>query len=380
MKKVGLLLFLSLAIFSMSAQDAPSGKTAFVQNGFWSNWFIGAGAKGNVYVNGAFKNADLLSTPSLGGEFFVGKWFSPVFGARLTVEGGGLHPFYDGYPDKKDVTMGHQEYLAGHVDAMVNLTNFFCGYKPGRFYNFIPYAGIGVGHGFKNEWKKWDNNSIFFSAGLMNTFRLSNRFSFFLTIGGSIVDDQFDGNEGGDWNWEGLAQGTAGFTVNLGKTEWAPATLWDQGLIDDLNRTINSQQREIDDLKKRPTRCPEVKTCPPCVEKEVVTVGEFNPNVVFFRMGSAVIDKNQEINVYNTAEYMKANSDAKVKVVGYADKKTGSASRNMVLSEKRAKAVANALINKYGISEDRVAVEWKGASEQPYEINEWNRVAIVFAD
>lgn len=52
----------------------------------------------------------------------------------------------------------------------------------------------------------------------------------------------------------------------------------------------------------------------------------------------------------------------------------------MKLSEKRAKNVAKTLIEKYNVSSDRVSVEWRGAEEQPYEVNEWNRVAIFFAE
>jgi outer membrane protein OmpA-like peptidoglycan-associated protein len=387
MKKVGLLLFLGLATLSISAQEEVStksgGKTTFVKNGFWDNWFLGAGANGTVYVAGDDQHADFLDRPTLGGKIFVGKWFSPVLGARLAVDGGGLHTF-DAHrmPPSGDykVTMNSQEYLNPHVDLMVNLTNFFMTYKENRFYNFIPYVGVGYAHGFKNEWKAWENNTISFNGGLLNTFRLSNRLSAFLDVSGTIVDDGFDGDVGGDWSWDGMATASVGLSLKLGSKGFAPATLWDQGLIDDLNSTINQQRARISELEKRPISCPEVKPCPPCPDGPKVSNEVFVPNVVFFKIGSAAIQSNQEINIFNTAEYMKANSDAKVKVVGYADKKTGSASRNMIISEKRAKAVANALINKYGISSDRVTVEWKGASEQPYEVNEWNRVAIFFAD
>jgi len=54
----------------------------------------------------------------------------------------------------------------------------------------------------------------------------------------------------------------------------------------------------------------------------------------------AKIDKNQQINIYNTAEFMK-NNNAPIKVVGYADKKTGTSDYNMGLSEKRARRLLN---------------------------------------
>ena len=77
---------------------------------------------------------------------------------------------------------------------------------------------------------------------------------------------------------------------------------------------------------------------------------------------------------------MKANPNATVKIVAYADKKTGTPAYNYTLSEKRAKAVAKALTDEYGISSNRISVEWKGDTEQPYAENDWNRVAIFFAE
>jgi len=120
---------------------------------------------------------------------------------------------------------------------------------------------------------------------------------------------------------------------------------------------------------------PQPPVTPPPAQPDVVL-----NNVVFFRLNSANIDRNQEINIYNTAEYLKNNPNASVKIVGYADKQTGTADYNMKLSEKRAKNVAKTLIEKYNISSNRVKVEWKGSSEQPYKENAWNRVAIFFAE
>ncbi|GAB6013241.1 OmpA family protein [Viscerimonas tarda] len=378
MKKVSLLLFLSLVFISAIAQNAQSEKKAvFVSDSFWSNWFIGAGARGNVYLNGATGNADLLSTPTLGGELFVGKWFSPAFGARLTLEGGSLHPFYDHLSN--DVVMGHQEYAGAHVDALFNLTNVFRGYNPDRFYNFIPYVGVGAAHGFKQEWKSWKNNSITFNAGLLNTFRLSSRLSAYLDIKANSFDDQFDGYVGGDINWDALASGSVGLTYAFGKsTQFVDVAGIDPSLIDDLNAQINRLRAENAQLAKRPVSCPDVAPAPAPAPQVSNIVGP--GNVVFFRLNSANIDSNQQINIYNTAKYLKDNAGAKVKIVGYADKKTGTASYNDKLSEKRAKNVAKALIEKYNISSDRVKVEWKGSSEQPYAENAWNRVAIFFAE
>ncbi|HBK33237.1 MAG TPA: hypothetical protein DDZ78_16670, partial [Porphyromonadaceae bacterium] len=127
----------------------------------------------------------------------------------------------------------------------------------------------------------------------------------------------------------------------------------------------------------RPESCPE---CPEVAPQPVAEESVYVPNVVFFRINSFKIDKGQQVSVYNTAEYLKANTDAKVNIVAYADKQTGTPEYNWSLSEKRAKAVADALINEYGIDSSRISVDWKGDTVQPYAENDWNRVAIFFAE
>ena len=128
-----------------------------------------------------------------------------------------------------------------------------------------------------------------------------------------------------------------------------------------------------DELSKRPVSCPE------CQETVTEVVNNYVDNVVYFRINSAKIDKNQQVSIFNTAQFMKENN-VPIKVIGYADKKTGTGSYNMQLSEKRARAVAKELIDKYGISSSQITIEWRGSDEQPYGENSWNRVVIMSAN
>ena len=86
--------------------------------------------------------------------------------------------------------------------------------------------------------------------------------------------------------------------------------------------------------------------------------------------------KISQINVYNMAQWLKDNPDAKIDVVGYADRGTGTSEYNLRLSEKRAQAVADALVNEYGIERDRLNVRCEGSDAQPYDTNDWNRVVV----
>ena len=86
------------------------------------------------------------------------------------------------------------------------------------------------------------------------------------------------------------------------------------------------------------------------------------------------------VNVYNIAEWMKANPEQKVAIQGYADKDTGTSEYNMGLSKRRAEAVQKVLVDKYGINPDRLSIQPEGSNVQPYDVNNWNRIVIFSVD
>lgn len=382
MKKVSLLLFLALASLTASAQtsgvSAEAGRKAtFARNGFWDNWFVGAGAGASMYFGPEDQHASFLDRMTVNPLLMVGKWFNPYLGIRAVGQGGRIHTF-SGNSGQNMYGMTHAN---AHVDVMFNATNYLCKYNENRLYNFIPTVGIGFDHRSEGGFFKHRGfNGPTFNASLLNTFRINERVSFFAEVGGFLVENRFDLGPKGKRNWNGIMNGNAGLILKVGKVGFSEAVLMDEGLINDLNGQINRLRSENDELRKRPASCPPAQKCPEVQAPTVVKDGTYVPNVVFFRLNSAVIDNNQEISIYNTAEYLKANPSAKVKIVGYADKQTGTAAYNLKLSEKRARNVAKALVDKYKISSDRVQVEWKGSSEQPYKENAWNRVAIFFAE
>ena len=384
MKKVSLLLCLALASLSMTAQESGTSRDAgrkatFARNGFGDNWFIGAGAGASVYFGPEDQHASFLDRMTVNPTVFVGKWFNPYLGGRLAFQGGKIHSF-SGNEAQNMYSMSH---MNAHVDFMFNATNYFCNYKEDRFYNFIPTVGIGYDRSanrMKDFFKHRQFNGPTFNASLLNTFRINERLSAYVEVGGFIVENRFDrGPKNGNSHWNGIMNGNAGLILKVGKVGFNEAVLMDEGLIRDLNDQINKLRNENDQLRKRPVSCPPTVQCPTVDEPKVINEA-YVPNVVFFRLNNANIDANQQISIYNTAEYLKANPDAKVKIVGYADKQTGTAAYNLKLSEKRAKNVAKVLIEKYGISSSRVSTEWKGSSEQPYKENAWNRVVIFFAE
>lgn len=382
MKKVSLLLVLVFAAITMSAQESgfstKAGRNAtFARNGFWDNWFIGVGAGANFVVGDYNSDADFTNRLTLVPSVQVGKWYNPYIGGRAKLQGGSLHNFVN---DAK--TMYHSKYLAAEVDVMFNFTNYILNYNENRLYNFIPYAGIGYaqgGHYFVHG-KRFSGKERNFTinGGIINKFRLSNRVALDIDLSAMLLKENF--NKSGSNTYDGLAAATASLVVKVGKkTDFSEALLMDQSLLDNLNGQINKLRQENDKLKNQPAKeviKEVVKDCPKCPDAK----GSFVSNVVFFRIGSANIDRNQEVGIFNTAKFLQDNPNAKVKIIGYADRQTGNPSINLKLSEKRAKNVANALINKYNISSSRVTVEWKGDTVQPYAENAWNRVAIFYTE
>ena len=65
--------------------------------------------------------------------------------------------------------------------------------------------------------------------------------------------------------------------------------------------------------------------------------------------------------VQQAADYSKSGNATKILVVGHTDT-SGSVKYNIRLSERRAKAVADALVGA-GVQQTALSVDWKGKSE-----------------
>ena len=372
MKRIGLFLIFSLVyLLSVTAQETSNG------------YFVGIGAKGNLYLN----NHTILKGTSLGGELFGGKWFSPVLGARLFLEGGQLHPTY---LVGKTEGMVHQTYGLGRVDLMLNLTNLFRTFSEDQFYNLIPHVGVGYGHVFsrtilgnntfkqENRASNADAGSIVFGGGLLNTFKLTKSLALFVDLNLDVVNQKFDyyynPKGSGLKKFNGIASGAIGLVMNFGgskpKEVIAPPP-------------VQPAPAPAPAPAPKPEPKPEpVKPTPqpaPAPVKEVKKVEPLTTNV-FFTIGKSVIAAAQQANIAKIADFLNANPNTKVTVTGYADKGTGSRQLNLNLSEQRARAVAKALVDKYKINKNRIVTDWKGDTVQPFAENVKNRVAILISE
>ena len=366
-------------------------KTVFNRDRGCDHWFLEIqGGVGMLPFGEANNKASLTDRIYPIVQLGLGQWHEPWFATRVQLGGWNMKGFV---MDAAGTNQAYNNLFAvAHYDFMFDVVNYFAKYNAKRVFHLVPYVGLGAG--YKHHTTTGGAFGDVFDAtkrvagattndfggvvdaGVIFKFRLGRRVD--LNLEAQMLATKTN-MMGTSWKKQGadlMAFATAGLGFNLGKPEWDVLTPMDWALVNDLNGQINNLRAENAELAKRPAYCPECPEVEPTQTTEVKTVVS---NVVYFRIASAKIDQNQYIIIYNTARYALENN-SKIYVVGYADEATGNASINMTLSERRAKAVAKALVEKYGVSEDMIEVDFKGDTVQPYETNEWNRVVIMTAE
>lgn len=370
MKKTIFSLVLSLSVLSGIAQE-----NALKQYGFGSNWYIQLQGGGSYLLSEYSKESDFLDIVSPHVALSLGKHFSPIYGARLQASGWEAKtPTLFKSSDTRKIT-----YAQGSLDGLVNLTNLFTTFKGEKGFNLYLIGGLTYVHRFDDNGYK-TQNILGPRAGLQADVRLTSALSLNLEANASFLHDRFNDRFGGE-PYDVPINGLLGLTYRFDKSGFELAEGIDLSQISSLNDKINGLNQQLKqkdqtignlqaELAKKPTAVVEKIQG----DKEVLL-----NSVVVFLVGSAQLENNQEINIYNAAKYLQENPSVNVLVTGYADKATGNAKINQELSEKRAKAVADILTTKYGISASRITTEASGDKVQPFEKNEWNRVVIFTA-
>lgn len=83
---------------------------------------------------------------------------------------------------------------------------------------------------------------------------------------------------------------------------------------------------------------------------------------VFFDVNKTSISFLNHEKIASVAKMLKSNPNMKLKLVGNTDK-SGTEEYNKMLGQKRSQAVADILINSYGIGANRISIESKGKSD-----------------
>ena len=320
-----LATLMSASVFAQDndAKRLPGYKTTFEGNGFWNNWFMSANFGAQSLFAENSKDAKFRNTITFMPTLSVGKWFNPYWGVRLQGTGGSLHGFTSGAN-----SMLHYQYGAVHADFMFGLINFFAPYKENRRFDIVPFAGIGGAFIRKGD------QSFTINAGIQARYRISKRFDINVEYQGAILDD--DMVVRGGFPNDGISGLTAGVTFRFGKTGFKKGY---------SSRQYNAIKSNYSDL-----------------EANYATLKKEN---------AAQQAEIAELK----ARKPEANPEIRVRLTGYADKR-GSEQANRIVSERRANAVTEVFVNKYGIAKDRITTEFKGTSTK-FENDDWNRAVVV---
>ncbi len=372
------LAIASIAMVSFAQETVnevviPTKKGQVVTNSFGSNWFLGVNGGLNFY-NGVYTHGQSpLKHLSPALQVYAGKWHTPGFGWRVA---------YNGLNVQTYASAPHRTFMNFHFDAMFNLSNLICGYNEERIWNVIPFLGAGWA-GRKAFGSDDITGSLSANVGLINSFRVSKHWAINLELSTTFLRNGFSGKIGSNGH-DMMFAALAGVTYKFNKVDWEAAADVDAIMainavaLSELNTQLQAKEAENAGLKNQLAAAKNslvaaqeaLKDC----QGKITTVSQ---SVFFSFNSSKVASKKEIINLESLAAAVK-NSNAKLSVVGYADSATGSAEYNQKLSEARANAVAEKLIE-MGVPQEKLIVEGLGgvAVEKPARLNRRVIITVV---
>ena len=226
-KKIVFAIILAWTTIGAQAQVFEPGEEPRTvrTEGFWENWFVQMGLDMTLQNPYGYDFSKVFPNgKSFGLDLAVGKWFTHQVGVRgkfnwenklPLLENGHanwLAPFYQ--PGENRRKGG---YIAVYGDALLNLHNLFGVYRPERKWNTSLYPRIGINYNFGVS-----KGSLLAGIGLLNTYRLSDRWSVYgdiayIMTGSGFVGKESKADTGTGSNSNGYLTFGIGAQVELGK-------------------------------------------------------------------------------------------------------------------------------------------------------------------
>jgi len=369
MKKLMMALaFVGLGTVAANAQcdefaTPTTSKYSVATNSFWSNWFVQAGVDMNVssvYGYGSLLKKDWHDGRSYGLDLAVGKWFTPGIGTRLKLnwENGAFHHAFRNADHVLETPNGCKGgFAAVYFDTEFNLSNLVCGFNESRVWNLIAFPRMGVLRNFAR-----DTYSPVLGLGFESAWKVSKRVGVYLDVTYAFTGQDYMpyyDKENATFQADNLASVDLGVTFNLGKTGWSKAVSLEDyealsaeacSKLAALRSQLKSEQDENARLRAELAKWANHK-CP--VASNVASAA----TSVFFNINSSKMNSKKDLINLEAVATAAKNTGATVVVTGAADSKTGSSAYNQKLSEARAQAVADELVN---LGVDRAKIEVKG--------------------
>lgn len=373
MKKTILLAVFALGALSINAQ------TAVVEGGgFWDNWSMGlqGGATMKMSGSGFFKSA----RPAFG--LTIGKQWTPILGTDIQGMGYINTTNSSTLIDASDVSL----------IARMNLMNLFAGYEgTPRPFEIETSTGLGWLHHYMNG--EGDTDDLSARVGLNFNFNFGENAAWTFGIKPAVVF-----NLTGDYpskkmgfnkrhaNMEILMGFTYHFADGDGDRHFALVSAVDPMTLAAMNEEVNDLRAIVaakdvelvglaDELLVVQNQLNECRAKNAMANGDTLNIVE---SVVAFRFNQSDVESSQMPSIEHVANYLKNNPNVNVTVNGYASPE-GTEEYNLQLSQRRAEAVKNILVNKYGIAADRISTIGHGVGDI-FSEPAWNRVGICTID
>lgn len=389
------------------------------------NWFIGGSAGYSLSMSENTRFGKFFDNLKPGLQIHVGKWLWPSFGIRLSA---GVHPQvgrmewstaqacekYGAMADHIEDMNGNRlprkygyehnynfNVFAGYFDGLINFTNVFYKYKESRKLNVVGIIGFGFNRSFgfeKDKLKHWEtgiryvdkngktiyeNNFLhyetepasFFAAhvGLQGLYKLNNAWDIYAEATFNGTDDMYNGLEY-DRVYDTYVDLQIGaqfhFKDSHGRRRFHYVKHYNAAIVERLDKMIDDETENLNEANN---------LMPDIVEN--VNLTEALQTTISFYVDRYYITDAQKKNVKSVAKFLETHPDINLIVTGYADIETAYPAYNLRLSQKRAKTVYDMLVDEFNVPKNRLRIDYKGDTVQPYEsVNEWNRAVIFFLD
>ena len=374
MKKMILLSVFALGALSINAQTE-----AVLRGGdFWDNWYVGGRVGGTMNMSGTgfFKSA----RPAFG--LGIGKQWTPIFATEIQGLG------YVNTSNSRTMFDASDISLLGTM----NLMNLFGEYEGiPRTFEIETLAGIGWLHYYINGAE--DTNDMSARVGLNLNFNLgeSKAWTFSLrpavafNLTGQFPEKKVNFDKD-DARFELLAGLTYHFMGGNGAHYFTMVPVTDPLVVTAMNEEINDLRELVsvknvelvgiaDELMAAQEQLEVYRSQASASGTDSLNMIE---TVVAFRFNKSAVDVSQMPSIERVAAYMNENPNVNITINGYASPE-GNEGYNMKLSQQRADAVKNMLVDKYGISPSRIAALGHGVGDI-FSEPAWNRVGICIIE
>ena len=356
MKRLFVIIVAALALaFSAKAQEFTPG------------WNLSAQGGVNYTASDLWK-IDNWHHFTSDAQIALGYKFSPWFGLR-----GAWNGPVGSFPNNDGTEIGILHYAQLGLDAMFDIANLF-NYNPTRFLS--PYLFLGAAGNYRFE--TTSDKAVFgpaIRAGLGFAIRLDDVARILLEVHDNALSNKFNtfddkGLFGTSWDDNLAALIGLQFDLTSGR---AAKPVIDPGYAAPIAAAAEAEAARLAAERAAAERAAAERAA---AERAAAAARNAQAEEsVYFDLNKSVLKADQQSKVDHIISVLRQNPNATVTISGYADKATGTAKRNMTLSEERANVVKKALTDA-GIAANRITTEFYGDTKQVSGVPEQNRVAV----